>query len=359
MKWPWQGTTEKRSSTTSFTDLVFRALSAQSAGTTTALTSASMESGVGAIARGFASATVENAPSDIVKILTPTTLSLMARNLVRRGEDLHLIGFGREGLELHPVGSWDIQGTHAESSWFYRCDLFSPSGSRTRYVPSDAVVHTRLSVDPSRPWSGVSPVGGWSTSTNSLHGAVENALSADMRAAAATVVPMPGAAETPADETEDPLSGLKDAIVTGRGKSIFVETTSGAMGSEFRDAPQSDWQQKRLGPAPPAELGALLDKTTALTLAALGVDPAICGLVRSDGTLAQRAYQRFVTLTLEPMARILESELRMKLDVPELEIHFRRLHGTDLPALARASKSLKDLGVPLPQIARVLDIDLD
>ncbi len=76
------------------------------------------------------------------------------------------------------------------------------------------------------------------------------------------------------------------------------------------------------------------DKTTALTLAALGVDPAICGLVRSDGTLAQRAYQRFVTLTLEPMARILESELRMKLDVPELEIHFRRLHGTDLPALA-------------------------
>ena len=60
---------------------------------------------------------------------------------------------------LRPAGSWDVRGGPRESEWWYRLDLFGPSsGNETRFVPGASVLHFRYAVDPSRPWTGISPI---------------------------------------------------------------------------------------------------------------------------------------------------------------------------------------------------------
>ena len=90
--------------------------------------------------------------------LTADVLSLIARNLIRRGESLFLIEVNNAGLALRPAGSWDVRGGWDPSDWWYRLDLFGPSGNVTRFVPADAVLHFKYAVDPARHLgSGVSP----------------------------------------------------------------------------------------------------------------------------------------------------------------------------------------------------------
>ena len=99
----------------------------------------------------------------------------MARDLIRRGEFVHVIEVDRGGVRLTPAGSWDVRGRWDPATWRYRCDLFGPSGNVTRFLPADAVVHGRYSVDPARPWWGVSPLG-WARLTGKLHANLEDAI---------------------------------------------------------------------------------------------------------------------------------------------------------------------------------------
>ena len=61
--------------------------------------------------------------------LTPAVLALMARDLIRRGESVHVIEVGRDGVRLTPAGSWDVRGGFDPLTWRYRCDVFGPSGN--------------------------------------------------------------------------------------------------------------------------------------------------------------------------------------------------------------------------------------
>ena len=45
---------------------------------------------------------------------------------------------------LVPAGSWDVRGGWDPESWWYRLDLFGPSGNVSRLVPSASVVHCPL-----------------------------------------------------------------------------------------------------------------------------------------------------------------------------------------------------------------------
>ena len=359
MRWPWQQKTEVRQSQP-FTDAIVAALASGVSGDAASpAASAALEAAAGHISRGFAVATVESAPDPVSAALTPDVMALIGRDLIRRGESLFLIdisaaNFDGAGLALRPAGSWDVRGSWDPSDWWYRLDLFGPSGNVTRFVPSASVLHFKYAVDPARPWMGVSPLG-WANESGALHAGVTNALRADMRAAAANVIPMPPG-ETHDDPEADPLAGLKNALKAASGKSVFVETTAGAHGADYRDRPTQDWQQKRLGPDPPETLSTLLSQTGNAVMAAAGVDPIIAGLQRGDGTLAREAYRRFERLTLQPLARLIEPELRAKLDAPDLTISFNSLRSSDFAGLARAYKSLREAGMSPGEIAELLDL---
>ena len=302
MRWPWSRSVERRA-TQPFTDALVGAVFAQAAGTsTTAAATAALEAAAGAVSRGFSAAVVEGVEDSVADALAPSTMGLIGRDIIRRGESVFAIETDRGGLALRPAGSWDVRGGHRESEWWYRLDLFGPSGNITRFVPSAAVIHCRYAVDPARPWHGVGPLG-WAALSGTLHAGTVAALSADMQAASAYAVPMPPG-ETPADAADDPLAGLKAAVVKARGKSVFVETTAGSFGGDTRDAPRQDWVQKRLGANPPEALAGLLDSSATQVLAACGVDPVSYGVVEGRRHPCKReAYRRFERLTLGPLAQ--------------------------------------------------------
>ena len=287
--------------------------------------------------------------------LTPDVLSLIARDLIRRGESLFLIEVNNAGLALRPAGSWDVRGGSKPDTWFYRLDTYGPSSNETRLVPSASVLHFRYAVDPAMPWRGVSALG-FAAETGALHAGVQNALRSDMRAVPATVIPMPQQREQPDDADDDPLGPIKRALLGAGGKSVFVESMTGALGQDRQDAPRQDWQQKRLGANPPEALGELLKTTANMVLASTGVDPVIVGLQRSDGTAHREAYRRFERLTLQSLARLIQTELRSKLDAPDLTISFNSLRSSDFAGLARAYKALKDSGMSPAEINELLDL---
>ena len=355
MRWPWQQKNEVRQAQ-SFTDILVNALvSGASGDAASPSASAALEAAAGHISRGFAVSTVEAAPDPVAAALTPDVLALIARNLIRRGESLFLIDVDDAGLALRPAGSWDVRGGWVESGWWYLLNLIGPSGNVTRLVPSASVLHFRYSVDPARPWMGVSPLG-WANESGALHAGVTNALRSDMKAVAATVIPMPEQREKPDNEDDDPLGPIKRALLGAGGKSVFVETTGAAHGQDRQDAPRQDWQQKRLGPDPAESLSGLLGLTGHMILAAVGVDPVIAGLQRSDGTAHREAFRRFERLTLQPLARLIEPELRAKLDAPDLALSFNSLRSSDFAGLARAYKALKDSGMSPAEINELLDL---
>ena len=197
MRFPWSRRAVEVRQSQPFTDAVLSAISAGVSGSgARASATAALEAAAGAVARGFAAARVDDAPPAVEDALTPGTLALIGRDLIRRGESVHLIELARGDLRLYPAGSWDVRGSWDPESWMVRCDLFGPSGNVTRFVPHAQCVHVRYAVDAARPWHGIGPLG-WAALSGQLHAGTVAALDADMRAVSAYAVPMPGLPRTP------------------------------------------------------------------------------------------------------------------------------------------------------------------
>ena len=113
MRFPWQKP-EKRESAP-YTDAVVQAIVAQTSGQTVADPSATaaLEAASGLVARSFAAATVEGAD------ICPSTLALIGRELIRRGEAIFLLEVAVGALRMVPVGSWDIRGGWNPDDWHY------------------------------------------------------------------------------------------------------------------------------------------------------------------------------------------------------------------------------------------------
>ena len=116
MRWPWSKQVETRAS---YSDAVVAAILSQASGTAAAGDPgaiAALETSAGLYSRAFASATVK--PDNFrTAPITPALLALIARNLIRRGESLHLIEVEGGAIRLSPVGTWDISGGDDPRSW--------------------------------------------------------------------------------------------------------------------------------------------------------------------------------------------------------------------------------------------------
>ena len=342
MRWPWQRRETRGAQP--FTDAITAAIVAQAAGTTAGDPGAiaALETAAGLWARAFAAASITPA----VPALTADVLALIARDLIRRGESVFAVELEDGEPVLRPAGSWDVRGPWREAEWWYRLDLFGPSGNVTRFVPSAAVVHCRYAVDPSRPWHGISPLG-WARHAAAMAANAELRLSEEASGSVARLIPVPADGGDGSDG--DPIAELKADIASAKGGAVTVETTSAGWGDGEAAAPHRDWQQARLGPHPPDTFVKLRSDAALAVLNSCGVPVSLA--TDADGTAARECWRRFVMGSVEPVARMVAEELGRKLDVPGLEFSFESLWAHDLAGRAASFKAMVTAGMDVERAA--------
>ncbi len=341
--WPFRKREPERRESLPFTDAVVAALTAQAAGTATGDPSAiaALESACALYTAAFRAARV----SPAVPALSPAVLSLMARNLIRRGEDLHQIMIDRGAIRLQPIGSWDVRGGPAESSWWYRCDRFGPSGNLTELVPAAAVVHVRYAVDSARPWYGIGPLG-WARATGTLAANLETRLGEEAGGPVGHVIPVPQ--DGGDGEDDDPLKMFKADLAGARGGSILAETTSTGWAEGRTAAPLADYKPQRFGANPPAALPSLRTEAGMSVLSACGVPVSL--VTDADGTSQREAWRRFVMGAVEPLLDLVRVEVEAKLETA-VSFDLSRLWAHDLAGRAASFKAMVTAGMAIERAA--------
>ena len=285
-------------------------------------------------ARAFAAAKVlpKNAQTAAI---TPSVMGQIGRDLVRRGESLHLIDMADGRVQLRSAGPWDVRGGPRENDWKYRLDMYGPSLQESKFVPSSEVIHARYQTDSSSNWRGVSPLIGASLSAD-LMAALELRLGQECGGPSGYVMPMP---QSPTSVgTDDPLARLVADIRAAKGSTVFSETVAGGWGEGKSAAPARDWMPSRFGANPPEALGSLRTDAGMAVLAACGIPTAMV-MGQSDGTAMRESYRRFVMLIIEPLLETLRAELEKKLET-EISFDLRRLWAHDLAGRASAFQKL-------------------
>ena len=208
-------------------------------------------------------------------------------------------------------------------TWRYRCDVFGPSGNRTRHLPAAAVLHGRYSVDPARPWLGISPLG-WARLTSKLHASVEDALADEAGGTRGHVLPVPagpdgdGGDDDTDTDTDDPNAALRADIGALRGKTVMVETTAAGWGEGMNAAPRADWKPQRIGANPPASMATLRTDSAQAVLSACGLSADL--FATGDAAGQRESWRRFLHGSVQPLADLVAAELAGKLDAPDLRL---------------------------------------
>ena len=346
MRWPWSKREPERRESVPFTDAVVAALEAQASGASVgnANAIAALEAAVALYSRAFAAATVT--PPEAAALLTPPLRALLARNLIRRGEDVHQITVERGMIRLQPIGSWDVRGGPDPAGWWYRCDRFGPSGNLTELVPAAAVLHVRYAVDSARPWYGIGPLG-WARSTGTLAANLETRLGEEAGGAVGHVIPYPSGPDDP-DEDDDPLTALRKDIAAAKGRTLLAETTAAGGGEGRMAAPLSDWKPHRFGANPPATLPSLRTEAGESVLSACGVPVSL--VTDADGTSQREAWRRFVMGAVEPLLALVAIECEAKLET-RVTFDLSSLWAHDLAGRASSFKAMVTAGMAIERAA--------
>ena len=308
---------------------------------------AALEIAVGLWGRAFAGANI--IPDTLAtRLLTPLVLCEVGRQLIRRGECLFMINATRQGLNLIPVGSWNIEGNYMPDSWVYRLDLYGPSKTGTVKVGADSVLHFRYASDPASPFLGQSPIA-FANTTGQLLGTTEQNLANESKTPGGTLIAVPSTTD------ESDLSSLATDLQTNSGKILLVETMASGWGEGRISAPLGDWNPKRYGANPPSSYVDLRDRATNNILSACGVSPAMVG-ERADGTARREAYRQLVHTSIVPVARLVASEIQAKLEV-EVQFDFDSLFAADIGARARAVSQLVSSGMALDRALKTVGLN--
>ena len=334
MTWPWQRR-ERREAVGGYTAIISRLIEAQAAGTTQqASATAAMEAAAGLLSRAFAAATVE-APDDIAEALSPRCLALIGRDLVRVGESLHVIRMMGGRLRLVPCSTWYWEGDADPTTWLCTATAYGPSGSTTWRVPAASVVFVEWGSPTARPYHGLGPAT-WAAETARLNANAERSLADEAGGPIAALLAVPEGHDSGSDDNDDMLSALRADIGKARGRALLLESTASGFGEGRANAPQRDWDPRYLHPSPTDGLVKVADSAFARVLAACGCSPALFD--DSDGTSKREALRQFHLGTVQPLARILETELSEKFGVP-VRLRFD-LYNVDLAGRAQAFQKL-------------------
>ena len=214
------------------------------------------------------------------------------------------------------------------------------------------MVHGKYSVDPSRPWFGIGPLG-WARLTGKLHANLEDAIADEAGGTRGHLLPVPQGPDGDAVDADgtpvDPLSDLRADIASLRGKTVLTETVSAGWGEGQMAAPQADWKPQRIGANPPMSLATLRTDSAQAVLSACGVSADL--FVAGDAAGQRESWRRFLHGSVQPLGDLLAAELAVKLDTPGLRLMFDRLFASDLSGRARAYGTLVQGGMQADRAA--------
>ena len=313
MNWRLWQRPEKRQA--NYTDTLVNVLLSAATGRDTNITkTAALECASGALGRALSHATVQAHNSMASSGVTGAVLAQIGRDLILRGQSLHLIDVSVTGaVRLHPVAIWDVDGGLDPETWIFRATLYGASGHTiTRYLPYSAFVFLTWSTAPNAPYRGLGPLD-TATLTARLNAESTRSLADEASGPITNIVPIPQDGGGGGDD--DPLASLKSDIAKARGKASLVETTAGGWGEGMPSAPRADWKPQRLGPNPPSSLDSISERSFGEMLAACGVPPGLY-MAGADGTAQRESLRRFHLQTVLPLAKMVETELSAKLMTP-------------------------------------------
>lgn len=331
MRWPWQiRKPEKRS------DAISRLLHQESgADYIQSRQLSGVQIAAGIVGRAFATLKVDNASESILRALTPHFFGHVGRSLILDSESLHFLHVGEPGLELVPVASWHIEGgSYSRADWRYRIYLSTPTGAQhVKLISSPDVIHVQAAYRSDSPWLG----SGLGEAKNLVRSAqrAEQSVSGSLNSPVGKLVPAP----LDADDTEA-AQALQERIAKMAGEIVMVESQGSAWGSPVRHESrlQRDWGLVNLSPDISEPVRQILMDLTVLTAMQCGIPSE---LTTPGSAQAKREGIRVLLFqTLRPIARLVEHELRIKLEAPNLSLDFGELGAIDVQNRARAYASL-------------------
>ena len=331
-----------------FTNAVVQALvSAANNETFDADKTAAVETAAGFWGRAFSMATVHNGD------VHPQVLSQIGRELCRHGESVWYIDVVNGTPVMYPVFNHQVVvGKFQRDSWMYDVQLPGPDAlDNAKRVQYAQICHFQYSYDKARPWVGVSPLT-WAIDTAMTMGMSEQRMKEEAGSPTGYLIPIPEQPATDVDEDtdNDPLAELKARLGALKGSIALVESMAAGWSDGRSGAPRGDWQPHRLGAHPPESLIRMRADMQQIILAACGVPPALASTTATQ-TSSRESWRQFLHGTIQPVATLVEAELRIKLNSPELSLTFERLFASDLQGRARAFKSMVDGGLSVQDAA--------
>ena len=306
-----------------------------------------VEAAVGLWARSLSSAEVEP-QTRATRVLTAAVLGDIGRALGTSGEYVSLIEITEAGeLVLRQSCAWVIEGFLDPESWRYSLELPAPGGVVKRTAMAAQVIHVRINQAPNEPWKGRSPLA-ISKATSRLASWVERGLTLDSSIPAGQIISVPDGA------TAQQVTQAENALTTGRGKVSLIETTRAGWGEGQPARPAGDYQQRRFGPEPPATAISLRAAVRSDLLAAYGLSDSI--IASTGGSAGREGFRRYLSSTLRPIGDVVQWELALKLDTPNLRLKFAELQANDIGAKARSMKSLVDAGYTKEEAAALVGL---
>ena len=283
---------------------------------------------IGLWERAIASASIVGGGMALAAV-SPAVLALAGRMLATRGNAVFLIEADPgSGISLHPVASWDPRGGYRPESRRYYCTLSGPQGTVTRNVHGAAVLHFKTGASEAEWWRGRGPLYR-ARATAALAARVEKQMTDETRIPVARLIPI--GAGVPIDTaTDNPASPTIEAIKKG-GIALIQGPAAGA---GFEQTPASRFQPQRQGAHPAETMPTLRSDVGQEICAAFGVPPALVA-EGSDGTAQRESWRRFWLGTVAPLGRMIEAELRLKLD-PLATVAFEALAAADEDGRSRA-----------------------
>ena len=337
--------TEVRSGEHSYTDLVLAGLMAQQGRGAAAAewATGAVQSAAGLWARCLSVATSEH------EAVNPDLLGGIGFDLGVVGEHLSVVqvdGSGR--VSLLRASSWNISGGADPRSWLYDVGLSGPTGTLTRVVPADGVLHVRYLPDCRTPWRGVAP---WkrAPTLSKLAAEVEAALVREARLPVKMIIPLPQGLPA-AGET------MKDRIQNGNDQVILPTTTAGGMGAGRSSAPLTDWKVSRLKSEPNESLVALCKDVPTQVGSLFGIPPVLTSGGGSE-TQTREAFRRFILTAIAPLALIVSRELSRAFEEP-VELDLDALAYIDISGRARAFKAYVGSGLSASDAATLVGVEV-
>ena len=335
MRLPWSSKPETRADQ-GYTDAVVRGLLAAAMGDVVSGLTAGVEIAAGQWGRAFASADIS--PGGVVADIFKPHLGLIGRELVKTGQAVFELAIEGGRVSVIPASTVSVTGGPDPSTWRYELTLAGPSGSTTRRLPADRVLHLTYAKAAAQPWKGISPIEASGT-TKKLLDNLEKRLAQETGEAVGHLLPVPNVEST--GQLQDDIRGLK-------GQVTLVETTAQAWGAGTTGSPKTDYGLTRVGADPPDVLRGLRRETKQSILAACGVPVAVLG--GGQGTASREAYRQFLHLTIAPVALAIAGQVEEVTGQP-FALSFDRLMASDLSGRARAMQSMVNGGLPVERAA--------